>query len=333
MEDLRVTMEEEIREIFEKPVYSYEEANEIFYDYFELNKMDTIFVKNKNLHLSKSDYYKAFYFPIWSELKLKERLQVMVWMYEDLVSKLNLQGFISSLIFIHTPYFNTAGGCYNKKSRNIYLNPLSVNGTLYKSDNFDFVCIQDLAHEFCHVKQHKEEVEIKNRDIKDLSIYHRSFAYYCTYDGTVYRFCPGNDKDFTYKLERNEEFCTDLYFINPMEVEASKFGNELLHKYVEKNLNELGHNEKTTNIMNLCDKFSTLETTIISKEDSTYILKLLFAHAELNYQYSLCKLNEDTYSSKTKEIDNLIDLYILNNTKQDTSFNIEEVLDQCDYFR
>lgn len=333
MDDLRLTMTEEIRGFFEKPVYSYEEANAMFYEHFQLNKQDKIFTENKNLYLTKLDYYKAFYFPIWSELKLKERLQVMVWMYEDLVCKLNLQEFINDLILINTPYFNIAGGCYNKKSRNIYLNPLSVNGTLYKSDNFDFVCIQDLVHEFCHVKQHKEEVEIKNKEIKELSIYHRSFAYYCTYDGIVYRFCQGDNKDFTYKLEKSEAFCTDLYFINPMEVETNKFGNELLHDYVEKNLNEFGYDEKTINIMNLCDKFSRLELTIISQEDSTYILKLLFAHAELKYQYSLEKINEDVYNVMIKELDSLIDLYILNRTKKDTSFNIDEVLDKCDYFR
>lgn len=333
MEDLRLRMSEEIRGIFENPVYSYEEANDIFYDYFELNKMGDIFVESKNLYLSKSNYYKAFYFPIWSELKLKERLQVMVWMYEELVNKLQLQGFINNLIFIHTSYFNTAGGCYNKKSRNIYLNPLSVNGTLYKSDNFEFICVQDLAHEFCHVKQNKEEVEIKNKEVKELSIYHRSFAYYCTYDGIVYRFCQGDNKDFTYKLERSEMFCTDLYFINPMEVEANKLGNGILHEYVEKNFKEFGHDEKTKNIMELCDKFSRLEPTIISKADSEYILKLLFAHAELKYQYSLERINEDSYNSMIKEIDSLIDLYILNKTKKTTSFNIDEVLYKCDYFK
>ncbi len=68
--------------------------------------------------------------------------------------------------------------------------------------------------------------------------FYRSFRYYFTYDGTLYRF--NNDEEFQYKIKQDEDFCIELYLRNPMEMDANKFAYKEMENIIRKNIGIFG---------------------------------------------------------------------------------------------
>lgn len=100
--------------------------------------------------ITKSNFYNAFYQPIWENLTLQERLKSIEWMFESICQSKNINIKCVSYFPSEISYLN-ANGYFNNKDFTLFFNVNDVMKPKYSA--FDIV--STMAHELMHARQAK----------------------------------------------------------------------------------------------------------------------------------------------------------------------------------
>lgn len=268
------------------------------------------------IKITRNSVMDIIYLSNWQKLNQSHRLKSIIWMFENLVEKYELNDYIKALLFIPKEGFETAFANCDKEEKVIFLNPEYIGA------NSLFI-IWNLFHEIRHAIQYKNQDLIFQGYIP-MDDFYRSFRYYFTYDGTLYRF--NNDEEFQYKIKQDEDFCIELYLRNPMEMDANKFAYKEMENIIRKNIGIFGDDNISLMDLEKNKQFFFPDFKIITDNIAKYIIKICQALTEFAYQNSIGIIDNYIFRQKEKEIYWAINQVLEKNNKVKLSFNLEELL-------
>ena len=256
------------------------------------------------------------YLPYWKKLSIEDRLQCIVWIFENLLKELELDNYLDHILFIPKAGYEDAFASYDKEDKVIFLNPNYIEST-------SLLCLWNLFHEFQHVVQHRDEDLLKEEKLLKNDFYN-NISYYFMYDGTSYR--SSSEEDFTYKIKKTEEFCLELYLRNPIEIDANNYAYLSLKKVIERNLIRYGKDNETTEGLNKIKKMLLPEFNIIRDGIAIDIIKYCKTLVELSYQFSKGNIGENEYNRKNIELYNAVKMLVDDKKSVTLSFNPNNLL-------
>ena len=267
-----------------------ENSNNTFLAKYGLNNRLSVDCNHKTY--TQEMVLNVVYLPCWKELSKADRYQCIIWVFDYLLKKLNLETYLDNILFIPKAEYEDAFSSYDKEDRAIFINPKYIEPT-------SLLCIWNLFHEFEHVIQHRDEDLIKEGKMPGSNFYD-SFAYYFMYDGTSYRF--RSEEEFVYRIKQTKEFCRELYLRNPMEIDANEKAYSNLKKIIECNSNKYGKDNETTLDLNRIRNMWFPKFKIITDDIAMDVIKYCQILIELSYQFSKDKMNESEYNKKIIEL-------------------------------
>lgn len=286
-------------------------------EFLETNKINTRLSIDYNKEVySQETVMNLIYLPYWKGLNIEDRLQCIVWIFENLLKELELDSYLDYIYFIPKEGYEDAFSSYDKEEKAIFINPKYIEST-------SLLCIWNLFHEFQHVVQHRDgDLIRKGKLLKNC--FYNNFIYYFMYDGTGYRF--GFEEDFIYKIKGTEEFCLELYLRNPIEIDANNYAYSNLKKTIENNFIRYGDDDETMKNLQKIEGMLLPKFNIIIDDIAVDIIKYCQTLIELSYQFSKGNINEIVYNTKSIEIYNAINGLIDDKSHIKLSFNPNDVL-------
>lgn len=173
---------DDLYEIFKNEHYApqtLDDANfylmKVYYDLDKVSEVAGVYTKKINgkekefiTSIHQNDFYKAYYMPIWKNLGLKERAQILKWHFEYKKELLDCKNLKLRLIE-HEDYFRCGQtmGMFMSLEKTMYIN----NRLLFYSNPFDL--ITTIEHEFQHVNQESCDLYFKRKKKQKYSLYEK----------------------------------------------------------------------------------------------------------------------------------------------------------------
>ena len=205
--------------------------------------------ESKIVSITKSNFYNAFYEPIWENITDAEKIKALEWMFEEINEKYHfgIKEISYFTKFDSVDDYRVQLGAYNKAGNTLYLSLNRLNHPFSP-----YLICETLAHELTHARQNQFAKQMdKSKKYTFAEVSQSDLGHF-------------DNTDLGLELRLDEAISYALYKVSQSEKSAELNGLKYVKKYIDLNEKTFGKNEEVT------DKYEKFKHMILTYGTSKY---------------------------------------------------------------